>query len=49
VLGDIHRQGGLHRHNFATARGDKPGYQYQLESVFAARHIGWDFEHIGRM
>ncbi len=34
-------------HNFATARGDKPGYQYQLESVFAARHIGWDSEHIG--
>ena len=24
-------------HNFATVRGDKPGYQYQLESVFAAR------------
>ncbi len=34
-------------HNYATARGDKPGYQYQLESVFAARHIGWDSEHIG--
>lgn len=33
--------------NFATQRGDKPGYQYQLESVFAARHIGWDREHIG--
>ena len=27
--------------------GDKPGYQYQLESVFAARHVGWDSEHIG--
>ena len=34
-------------HNFATARGDKPGYQYQLESVFTARHMGWDAEHIG--
>ena len=34
-------------HNYATARGDKPGYQYQLESVFSARQIGWDKEHIG--
>lgn len=34
-------------HNFATERGDKPGYQYQLESVFAARQAGWDAEHIG--
>jgi hypothetical protein len=34
-------------HNYATSRGDKPGYQYQLESVFAARQIGWDKEHIG--
>src|SRR5215212_2189365 len=34
-------------HNYATVRGDKPGYQYQLESVFAARQIGWDREHIG--
>jgi Right handed beta helix region/Protein of unknown function (DUF1565) len=34
-------------HNHATARGDKPGYQYQLESVFAARQIGWDKEHVG--
>ncbi|GIH15463.1 right-handed parallel beta-helix repeat-containing protein [Rugosimonospora africana] len=34
-------------HNYATLRGDKPGYQYQLESVFAARSIGWDKEHIG--
>lgn len=33
--------------NWATDRGDKPGYQYQLESVFAARQIGWDREHIG--
>lgn len=34
-------------HNYATERGDKPGYQYQLESVFSARQIGWDEEHIG--
>ena len=33
--------------NFATRRRDKPGYQYQLESVFAARQIGWDREHVG--
>jgi hypothetical protein len=33
--------------NYAALRGDKPGYQYQLESVFAARQIGWDREHIG--
>lgn len=33
--------------NYATVRGDKPGYQYQLESVFTARQIGWDREHIG--
>ncbi|MFI6071661.1 right-handed parallel beta-helix repeat-containing protein [Actinoplanes sp. NPDC051343] len=33
--------------NYAAERGDKPGYQYQLESVFAARQIGWDREHIG--
>ncbi|MHA6526033.1 right-handed parallel beta-helix repeat-containing protein [Tessaracoccus sp. G1721] len=34
-------------HNYATERGDKPGYQYQLESVFSARQIGWDEEHVG--
>ena len=33
--------------NYRTARGDKPGYQYQLESVFAARKIGWGKEKIG--
>jgi len=33
--------------NYSTVRGDKPGYQYQLESVFAARQIGWDREHVG--
>jgi glycosyl hydrolase family 120/parallel beta helix pectate lyase-like protein/uncharacterized protein DUF1565 len=34
-------------HNYATERGDKPGYQYQLESVFVAAQLGWDREHIG--
>src|SRR3954447_5054005 len=34
-------------HNYATLRGDKPGYQYQLESVFTARQIGWGREHVG--
>ena len=34
-------------HNDATVRRDKPGYQYQLESVFAARQIGWDRDHVG--
>ena len=34
-------------HNYAAGRGDKPGYQYQLESVFSARQIGWDREHVG--
>ncbi len=34
-------------HNFATLRRDKPGYQYQLESVFSARQIGWDRDHVG--
>ncbi|HWH99520.1 MAG TPA: right-handed parallel beta-helix repeat-containing protein, partial [Propionibacteriaceae bacterium] len=34
-------------HNYATIRGDKPGYQYQLESVFTALEYGWDREHIG--
>jgi len=34
-------------HNFASERGDKPGYQYQLETVFTAAAFGWDKEHIG--
>lgn len=34
-------------HNLATLRRDKPGYQYQLESVFSARQIGWDRERVG--
>jgi hypothetical protein len=33
--------------NYATLRGDKPGHEYQIESVFAAGQIGWDREHIG--
>jgi hypothetical protein len=33
--------------NYATLRGDKPGHQYQIEAVFAARQIGWDREHVG--
>lgn len=33
--------------NWSAVRGDKPGYQYQLESVFAAQQIGWDREHVG--
>ncbi|WP_022792336.1 right-handed parallel beta-helix repeat-containing protein [Marinococcus halotolerans] len=33
--------------NYRTRRKDKPGYQYQLESVFMARHIGWSKERIG--
>jgi hypothetical protein len=34
-------------HNYATLRGDKPGHEYQVESVFAARQVGWDREHVG--
>lgn len=34
-------------HNFAAVRGDKPGYQYQLESVFTALEQGWTRERIG--
>ncbi len=34
-------------HNFATVRRDKPGYQYQLESVFLAEDLGWSKERIG--
>lgn len=33
--------------NFAAERRNKPGYQYQLETVFAARKIGWDKELVG--
>ena len=34
-------------HNFRTFRRDKPGYQYQLESVFVAHKAGWSKEKIG--
>lgn len=33
--------------NFSSRRQDKPGYQYQLESVFLARQAGWSKEKIG--
>lgn len=33
--------------NEFSRRGNKPGYQYQLESVFLARQRGWDKEHVG--
>jgi len=34
-------------HNDRSNRKDKPGYQYQLESVFKAAKIGWSKEKIG--
>lgn len=34
-------------HNYRSLRKDKPGYQYQLESVFSAERIGWSKEKIG--
>ena len=34
-------------HNDRSIRKDKPGYQYQLESVFKAAKIGWSKEKIG--
>jgi len=33
--------------NYRSIRRDKPGYQYQLESVFSARRNGWSREKIG--
>jgi len=33
--------------NYRSIRKDKPGYQYQLESVFLARQAGWSKEKIG--
>lgn len=33
--------------NFHSERWDKPGYQYQLESVFSAEKTGWSREHVG--
>lgn len=34
-------------HNFRTRRKDKPGYLYQLESVFSAKRSGWSKETVG--
>ena len=34
-------------HNYRSVRRDKPGYQYQLESVFSAERKGWSKETIG--
>ena len=34
-------------HNDFSKTKLKPGYQYQMEAVFKARHIGWDKERIG--
>ena len=34
-------------HHYRTIRRDKPGYQYQLESVFDAERKGWSKETIG--
>lgn len=33
--------------NYAVRRKDKPGYQYQLESVFMASELGWSKERVG--
>jgi len=33
--------------NYRSLRKDKPGYQYQLESVFTAEREGWNKETIG--
>ncbi|QAY71658.1 right-handed parallel beta-helix repeat-containing protein [Xylanimonas protaetiae] len=33
--------------NHATDRGDKPGYQYQIESVFEGLRFGWSKETVG--
>lgn len=34
-------------HHYRSVRRDKPGYQYQLESVFAAERKGWSKETVG--
>lgn len=33
--------------NYRSIRRDKPGYQYQLESVFSAKRYGWNKEKVG--
>jgi Right handed beta helix region/Protein of unknown function (DUF1565) len=42
----IGKEASTGNNNF-TRRHDKPGYQYQLESVFDALEIGWSKETIG--
>ncbi len=42
----IGKEASTGNNNF-TKRHDKPGYQYQLESVFDALEIGWSKEKIG--
>jgi hypothetical protein len=42
----IGKEASTGNNNF-TRRHDKPGYQYQLESVFDALDIGWSKESIG--
>jgi hypothetical protein len=37
----------LSGHNYRSIRRDKPGYIYQLESVFSAERLGWSKETIG--
>ncbi|MCT2535992.1 right-handed parallel beta-helix repeat-containing protein [Aquibacillus koreensis] len=34
-------------HNFSSKRQDKPGYQYQIESVFLSLEAGWSKEKVG--
>ena len=34
-------------HNPSTAAHRKSGYQYQMEAVFQARHLGWGRERVG--
>lgn len=33
--------------NYRAKRRDKPGYNYQIESVFSATHAGWSKETVG--
>ncbi|MFW6022888.1 MAG: right-handed parallel beta-helix repeat-containing protein [Halanaerobiaceae bacterium] len=33
--------------NYRSKRQDKPGYQYQIESVFSATHSGWSKKKVG--
>lgn len=47
MLRHQYRERNFYRHNYRSLRGDKPGYQYQLESVFAASKMGWSRETVG--